>query len=73
MKLCGICRLEKVESMEKILDLISKKVMEHLKGAAMRLLMERSAFRTGRIYVNTSATEQWPERKNIKGSDHDCQ
>lgn len=32
MKLCGICRLEKVESMEKILDLISKKVMDAFDG-----------------------------------------
>ena len=32
MKLCGICRLEKVESMEKILDLISKKVMDAFEG-----------------------------------------
>lgn len=32
MKLCGICCLEKVESMEKILDLISKKVMDAFEG-----------------------------------------
>ena len=32
MKLCGICRLEKVESMEKILDLISKKLMDAFEG-----------------------------------------
>ena len=32
MKLSGICRLEKVESMEKILDLISKKVMDAFEG-----------------------------------------
>ena len=32
MKLCGICRLEKVESMDKILDLISKKVMDAFEG-----------------------------------------
>ena len=32
MKLCGICLLEKVESMEKILDLISKKVMDAFEG-----------------------------------------
>ena len=32
MMLCGICRLEKVESMEKILDLISKKVMDAFEG-----------------------------------------
>ena len=66
MKLCGICRLEKVESMEKILDLISKKVMDAFEGCGYEASLERSAFRTGRIYVNISATEQWPEQKNIK-------
>lgn len=53
MKLCGICRLEKVESMEKILDLISKKVMDAFEGCGYEASYGKVGIRTGRIYVNT--------------------